>query len=139
MGNLVGLDLKVDDKVIETAVQQSILLGISGALENKDGIVTNLVATVLNTKVDDKGEPSSWGKNTLVEYFVKKMIREETIEETKKIVEERRDEIRNVIRKELTKKSFMDKLVEVFLKTTLGNLENVWRTKINVEFGKIEE
>lgn len=138
MGNLVGLDLKIDDKVIEQAVKDSVLLGISQALENKDSIVTNLVASVLNCKVDkESGKPSTYSSSiTLLEFYVKKMIREEVVEEMKKIVDEKRDDIRQVLRKEITKKSFMDNLVKVFLATTLENLNSSWKTNINVEFEK---
>ena len=96
MGNIVGLDLNIDQDYLAKAVQQTVLMGISESLNGKNEIVSQIVKMTLNTKVSDKGTISSYdrdNKYTLLEYYVKKMITEVTAEVMQKMVDERRPEI----------------------------------------------
>lgn len=67
------------------------------------------------------------------------MIREIVKEEMKKLVEEKRPKMQEIIRKELNKKATLDKFVDAFISSNLDNLDNNWRTKISVEYQKDNE
>ena len=141
MGNIVGIDLNIDDNYLNEAVKSIVMTGIAETLD-KDKIVSGLVNAVLETKVDESGEISSYSRDnryTLLEVYVNKMIREIVKEEMKKLVEEKRSKMQEIIRKELNKKATLDKFVDAFMSSNLDNLDNNWRTKISVEYQKDNE
>ena len=141
MGNIVGIDLNIDDNYLNEAVKSIVMTGIAETLD-KDKIVSGLVNAVLETKVDESGKISSYsGDNryTLLEVYVNKIIRDVAKEEMKKLVEEKRPKMQEIIRKELNKKATLDKFVDAFMSSNLDNLDNNWRTKISVEYQKDNE
>lgn len=141
MGNIVGLDLNIDNDYLTEAVRQTVITGIAEALNKKNEIVSQIVNSVLSTKVDETGAISSYSRDnkyTLIELYVKKVLREITIEEIKNICEERKPEIREIIRKELTKKASAQKFVDKFFDCMVKNLDNKWTTTINVDFEKAQ-
>ena len=142
MANIVGLDLNINQDYLAEAVQQTVIMGISEALNGKNEIVSQIVKMTLNTRVSDKGTISSYerdNKYTLLEYYVRKMIREVTAEELQKIVDERKPEITKAIREELSKKVNYTKFVDAFIGNISSAINNVWVPKIEVNFDKRRE
>ena len=142
MANIVGLDLNIDQDYLAEAVQQTVIMGISEALNGKNEIVSQIVKMTLNTRVSDKGTISSYGRDnkyTLLEYYVRKMISEVTAEELQKIVDERKPEITKAIREELSKKVNYTKFVDAFIGNISSAINNVWVPKIEVNFDKRPE
>lgn len=135
--NIFGLDLKVDQDYIAEAVKQSVLMGISESLNGKNEIVSQIVSMTLNTKVDNKGEISTYSSNnkyTLLEYYVRKMITEVTADEMNKLVEEHREDITKAIRSELTKKVNYNKFVDAFINNVASAVNSSWCPQIKVSF-----
>lgn len=138
MSNIVGLNLDIDDDYLAEAIKNTVMTGIAETLD-KDKIVSGLVNTVLETKVDKNGCISRYSSDniyTLLELYVNKMLRDVIKEEMKKLVEEKRPKLQEIIRKELNKKATIDKFVNAFISSNLNNLDNDWRTKISVEYEK---
>ena len=138
MGNIVGIDLNIDDNYLNEAVKSIVMTGIAESLD-KEKIVNGLVKTVLETKVDEEGKISSYSRDnryTLLEVYVNKIIREIVKEEMKKLVEEKRPKMQEIIRRELNKRATLDKFVDAFISNNLDNLDNNWKTKISVEYEK---
>ena len=78
MGNIVGIDLNVDNNYLNEAVKSIVMTGIAETLD-KDKIVNGLVKAVLETKVDKEGRISSYSSDnryTLLEVYVNNIIRE---------------------------------------------------------------
>ena len=141
MGNIVGIDLNIDDNYLNEAVKSIVMTGIAESLD-KEKIVNGLVKTVLETKVDEEGKISSYSRDnryTLLEVYVNKIIREIVKEEMKKLVEEKRPKMQEIIRRELNKRATLDKFVDAFISNNLENLDNNWKTKISVEYEKNKE
>ena len=141
MGNIVGIDLNVDNNYLNEAVKSIVMTGIAETLD-KDKIVNGLVKAVLETKVDEKGRISSYSSDnrfTLLEVYVNNIIREVVKEEMKKLVEEKRPKMQEIIRRELNKKATLDKFVDAFISNNLDNLDSNWKTKISVEYEKDKE
>lgn len=137
MSKMLGIDLNVDNEYIEQVVKDTVLFGISEALEEKNKIVQNLVEAVLNIKVDGDGKPttSSYGtKYTLLEYHVRKLIEGEVKQQIADFIEEKRPLVRERIKNELDKKATLDKFTENFIDVVSNSLECSWRTKIDVSF-----
>ena len=141
MGNIVGIDLNIDDNYLNEAVKSIVMTGIAETLD-KDKIVNGLVKAVLETKVDKEGRISSYSSDnryTLLEVYVNNIIREIVKEEMKKLVEEKRTKMQEIIRRELNKRATLDKFVDAFISNNLDNLDSNWKTKISVEYEKDKE
>ena len=141
MGNIVGIDLNVDNNYLNEAVKSIVMTGIAETLD-KDKIVNGLVKAVLETKVDKEGRISSYSSDnryTLLEVYVNNIIREIVKEEMKKLVEEKRTKMQEIIRRELNKRETLDKFVDAFISNNLDNLDSNWKTKISVEYEKDKE
>lgn len=141
MGNIVGLDLNVDQDYLAKAVQESVMMGISESLNGKNEIVSQIVKMVLTTKVDKTGKISSYSRDneyTLLDYYVTKMIKEITAEEMQKMVDEHREEITKTIRAELSKKVNYNKFVDAFINNVSSAVSNSWCPKIEVKFEQRE-
>lgn len=141
MSNIVGVDLNIDNNYLNEAVKNTVYTAIAESLD-KDKIVSGLVNTVLETKVDKDGEISHYSsdnKYTILELYVNKIIKESVKEEIKKLVEEKKPKLQEIIRKELNKKATLNKFIDAFLTCNLKNLDNDWKTKISLEYEKIEE
>ena len=141
MGNIVGIDLNVDNNYLNEAVKSIVMTGIAETLD-KDKIVNGLVKAVLETKVDKEGRISSYSSDnryTLLEVYVNNIIREIDKEEMKKLVEEKRTKMQEIIRRELNKRATLDKFVDAFISNNLDNLDSNWKTKISVEYEKDKE
>lgn len=141
MENIVGIDLNVDNNYLNEAVKSIVMTGIAETLD-KDKIVNGLVKAVLETKVDKEGRISSYSSDnryTLLEVYVNNIIREIVKEEMKKLVEEKRTKMQEIIRRELNKRATLDKFVDAFISNNLDNLDSNWKTKISVEYEKDKE
>ena len=137
MGNIVGLDLNIDQDYLANAVKQTVMMGISESLNGKNEIVSQIVRMVLNTKVSDKGTISNYSsdnKYTLLEFHVRNMIKEVTAEELQKIVDEHREDIAKAIRTELAKKVNYNKFVDAFIDNISSAISNSWVPRIEVTF-----
>ncbi len=143
MGNLVGLDLNIDQNFLTDAVRQTVIMGISESLNGKNEIVSQLVNMVLNTKVreqDGKLPQYACDKTcTLLEYHVRQAIKQITAEELQAIVEEKKPEIKKAIRKELNKEKTMTNFVDAFVSEVISATTNTWCPKIQVEFERRKE
>lgn len=138
MSNIVGLNLDIDDDYLAEAIKNTVMTGIVEMLD-KDKIVSGLVNTVLETKVDKDGcisRYSSDNTHTLLEVYVNKMLRDIIKEEMKKLIEEKRPKMQEIIRRELNKKATINKFVDAFISSNLNNLDSDWKTKISVEYEK---
>ena len=133
--------MNVDNNYLNEAVKSIVMTGIAETLD-KDKIVNGLVKAVLETKVDKEGRISSYSSDnryTLLEVYVNNIIREIVKEEMKKLVEEKRTKMQEIIRRELNKRATLDKFVDAFISNNLDNLDSNWKTKISVEYEKDKE
>jgi hypothetical protein len=58
MPNLVGIDLNISDETIKKAIHDTIIASVTTALDNKDGIIKELVGSFLTQKVNKDGKVS---------------------------------------------------------------------------------
>ena len=138
---LVGLDLNIDKDFLSEAVRQTVIMGISEALNGKNEIVSQLVNSVLNTKVDKYGKISSYSgdnKYSLIEIQVKALLENEIKEEVATIMNENREEIRKVIRESFKKQKFQNSVVDAVMNSMVQQLTNSYRTTIEVKMNKNE-
>lgn len=142
MSNIIGLDLNIDQDYLASAVQQTVMMGISEALNGKNEIVSQIVKSVLHTKVDDRGRISSYdrdNKYSLLEIYVKQALTEAAKEELISMVEEKKPFIKELIREKILETDVQQTLVDNFFTSVCSSITSPWRTKVDVEFMKESE
>lgn len=139
---ILGLDLNIDDDYLGECVKQTVIAGISEALNGKNEITSQIVNMVLSQKVDKNGQISGWRSDntqTVLEYYVAKTIREVAQDEIKRLMEEARPQIAESMRRELGKAKTVDKLVAEFARDMVNSCASNWRTTLGITFEKTED
>ena len=140
--NIIGVDMHVDKDYLEEAVRQTVVAGISEALNGKNEIMSQLVHDVLTQKVNSDGKvPARYEKTTmtLLEWYTRRALTDETKNLLAEEVEKARPRIRKQIRAELQKQSTINALVDGFLTVVTNSLHSYYRCKINFDFAKEEQ
>ena len=133
----LGMSLEISQEYIDKLTKDLLTESLIETLDAKNTIVESIVSSVLSVKVNDEGRVSSYNsenKYTYLEWLVRKMIKEEIKSVTTEVLEEKRGDIRSAIRKEVNKKATMNKFVDAFFSTVTENLENKYRTEIDINF-----
>lgn len=141
MSNLVGLDLNIDKNYLAEAVKQTVIIGIAEALNGKNEIVSQVVKSVLETRVDEKGLISTYkdyNKYSLIEYYVKNLITQEVKETITEMVNEQKEDIKKIIKEAIKKRKFTDQVVEAVMNGMVSQISNDYNTKIEVSLSKKE-
>jgi phage baseplate assembly protein W len=132
--SIVGVDMHVDPDYLEKVVHETVVAGVSAALNGKDEIVSQLVHDVLSTQVNDQGQtPNYRGEKTqtLLDYLVSKELKSAALEEVQSEVEKARPKLKKAIKEEIKKESVTDSLVEAFLKANIDSGAFDWRCYVN--------
>lgn len=139
---IVGIDLGIDPDYLEEVVRQTVSAGIAEALGGKDAVASEIIHSVLDMRVDERGNPvkkGDWGYKggtPIVEYFAVDIIRKEAASLVAEIVEQKRPQIREAIAKQLGSKAMIGELAEKFVAALVGSATNDWRCKIDVAFSE---
>ena len=139
--NIVGLDLNIDKDFLAEAVKQTVLMGISESLNGKNEIVSQIVNAVLSTKVDEKGMINSYenyNRQTIIEFYVKKMLNEQVRQTIQEIMDEQRDDIKRIIRVAFNKTKFKNDVVDAIMNSMVERLTSEYSTTVNVDIKKKE-
>ena len=139
--NIVGLDLNIDKDFLAEAVKQTVLMGISESLNGKNEIVSQIVNAVLSTKVDEKGminSYESYNRQTIIEFYVKKMLNEQVRQTIQEIMDEQRDDIKKIIRIAFSKTKFKNDVVDAIMNSMVERLTSEYSTTVNVDIKKKE-
>ena len=139
--NVLGLDLKIDQDYIGKCVSEIVKAGMLEGLDVKNERAGECVKAVLNTRVDKEGKPStsSWDKDTLIQYLLRKFISDLARNEIMSVVEEKRPEVKELIKKELSKESTLNTFVNSFFNNVSDTLAKDWKTNINIQFEQTKE
>ena len=67
------------------------------------------------------------------------MIKDEAVNVIKEVMEEKREDIRGMIKREMSKKATIDSFYKAFLSGVVDSIDSTYRTTINVSVNKKEE
>lgn len=138
--NLMSLNLSAD--MIKPIIEKTIQANVLSALNGWEGVVADMVNTVLTTKVDKNGNISSYsGDNryTWIEINLNRRIKELVEDEVKKQIEESAGAIREAVRKQITSKAGSNAVAKAVVDGLIGSFENSWNSTINISFAKNED
>lgn len=135
--NLMSLNLSAD--MIKPIIEKTIQANVLSALNGWEGVVTDMVNTVLTTKVDKSGnisQYSSENRYTWIEVNLNRRIKEIVEDEMKKQIEESADAIRDAVRKQITSKAGSNAIAKAVVDGLIGTFEHEWSSRIDISFSK---
>lgn len=138
--NLMSLNLSAD--MIKPIIEKTIQANVLSALNGWEGVVVDMVNTVLTAKVNKDGKISSYsGDNryTWIEINLNRRIKELVENEVKKQIEESAEAIREAVRKQITSKAGSNAVAKAVVDGLIGSFENNWNSTINISFAKNED
>lgn len=133
----LGMSLEISQEYIDSLTKDLLEQSLIETLDAKNTIVESIVSSVLSVKVNEDGKFSSYDREnryTFLEWLVRKMIKDEVKSVADEVLEEKRGNIREAIRREVNKKANMNKLVDAFFESLSGNLNDKYRTTIDIDF-----
>lgn len=136
---IIGIDLGIDPEYLEGVIRQTVCAGVTEALGGKEAVASEIIHSVLNTKVDAEtgGIPrySSTKKVSIIEYYTREVIREQAKEIVKEVVEEQRGNLKKIIKKTINDEATLGRMAESFIDSVL-NETNCYRPYFEVRFEK---
>ena len=138
--NALGMTMQINEEFINNLAKQMVSESIMATIGGGNKFVQQITADILKTKVNpDNGRVESYsGSIPYIQYLINKVIREEVSGTIQEVLDEKRSEIRECIRAELLKDKTIEAFYQGFVETVVGNIENRYHTKINVNFEKAE-
>ena len=133
----LGMSLEISQDYIDNLTKDLLRQSLIETLDAKNSIVEGIVSQVLSVKVNEDGRVSNYDREnryTFLEWLVRKMIKEEVRSVADEVFEEKRGDIREAIRREVSKKANLNKMVDAFFESFSDNLNNKYRTTIDVGF-----
>lgn len=136
--NALGMTMQINEEFINNLAKQMVSESIMATIGGGDKFVSQIVADILKTKVNpDNGRVESYNSSIpYIQYLINKVIREEVSGTIQEVLDEKRSEIRECIRKELIKDKTIEAFYQGFVDTVIEGIENRYYTKINVIFEK---
>lgn len=136
----LGMTMQINQEFIENIARDLVSESLLKTLGGGDKFVETLIREILNTKVDRKdGRVSTWRDAIpYVNYLINKILREEITGTVAEIMDEKRPEIRKVIRKELMKADTVERFYKAFTDSVIGGIDQSWKCNIDVTFGEVK-
>ena len=127
--------LNISEKMLNPVIEEQVKLMMAEMLGGKDEIVNKVITTILKTKVDENGKPSSYcSSKTFIEWLlldeVKKLVRELIEEELRS----RTGEIKAAIKKKLRSEKGGSIVADALLNGLNDTFKHGWTSNIQVSF-----
>ena len=137
----MGIDLKLDQEYIKASVEDIVKAGIVQALGNPEAIVKTAVDKTINMKVDNDGNPSTSSYNSLsyLNWLANKTVEKVVRESITEIVQDQSEEIKAIVKKQLSSKQFLNDMSAQFLKSVMESATATWKTPVTVVFEKLKD
>ena len=135
-GNIIGVDLKLDQNYIEAAVQEIVQAGIVQALGDPTRIVKDAVGSIVNKRVDSDGKVSSSSYSSMpyLDWLAKKTIEDVVRETMRNVLESKRAFFVEEIERQLSDAKFRSDMCAAFVKSVLSASESAWRMPVAITF-----
>lgn len=132
-GEMVSLN--ISEKMLSPVIEEQVKLMMTEMMGGKDEIVNKVITTILKTKVDENGKPSSYSSSkTFIEWLlldeVTKLVRELIEEELRS----RTGEIKEAIKKKLRSEKGGSIVADALLNGLNETFKCGWRSNIQVSF-----
>jgi len=139
-GNIVALDLNLDQNYIKGAVEEIVKSAIVQALGDPASIVKKAIDETINKKVDRDGKPStSYSSIPFLDWLAKKTIEDTVREAMIEVVQENSSVLKKEFLSQMETKKFRDDLSAAFVNTVIKAAEATYHMPVTVQFEKLRD
>lgn len=141
MGNIMGVELNLDQEYIKAAVEDIVKAGIVQALGDPSDIVKRAIDQTINQKVDKDGNPSkdSWRTIPYLQWLASKVVEETVRDCIKGYIDDHKEDFKAEILKQLSNPKFRKDAAVSFITTMTKAAETRWDMPISVSFKNKED
>ena len=134
--SVMGMTFQMNEEFINNLAKQMVTESIMETIGGGEKFVSQIVAEILNTKVDpSNGRVSTYSSAVpYIKYLMDKVIRDEITGTIQDVLNEKRPEIRACIRRSLMEDNTVEKLYNGFVESVIDNMRNPYRTRIDISF-----
>lgn len=139
MAEMIGLEMKLNQKYIEESVHDIVKAAIAQALGDPTKIINAAIDSALTSYVDSSGKPckkDNWKAKPYLDYVAEQTIEETVREVMKEVIEENKEYFKAEIKKQLSGRRFRESLTTQYLNSILKSTEDSWRMPVSVNFEK---
>ena len=137
----LGMTMEVSQEFINNIAIDIVKENLMQTLGGSDRFVDQVIRSLLTVKVDPRdGHPTEYRDGIpYTRYLIENIIREETKETVKQVVEENRPAIRAKIREALMAEDMVNRAFDAFTKSVNNALDSYYGMKIDISFPKEED
>lgn len=132
-----NVNLTISKEIVNPIVEAKIRESLIAALGGQDELIKKVLDNIINQKVNGEGSVSSYSsdnKYTWLEITVSKQMREATKSALLEMLQERHEEIKVEIKKQLSSKKGIEKFASAMLDAQASKISEKYNTKIDISF-----
>lgn len=137
MGQIVGLNLELDEQMIAETVKQTANMAIAKALGDPGKIVQKAVENIMGEYVDEDGKTcrqGSYKARPYIEYIAHDIVRTTVKECIREYIEENRDGFKQAVRDCMRNNDFANRTAERYLETVLECTNGRFTMPMDIKF-----
>ena len=136
-GNMMSLN--IDKAMLTHVIEQQVKLLMTEVMGGQDAIVEKVIQSVLATKVDEKGRPSTYSNaKPFFEWLLIDEIKKVVVEILHEEIEDRHSTIKQLIRRHIQSDKGSQQIADALigaLSSTVGS-NYLWKSNIEITFNK---
>ena len=131
------MSLNIDKSMLTPIIEQQVKLLMTEVMGGKDAIVDKVISSVLATKVDEHGKPSTYSNaKPLFEWLLIDEIKKCVVEILHEEIEDRKSTIKQLVRRHIQSdkgsQQIADALIGALANTV--NSEYNWKSRVEINF-----
>ena len=137
-GNIIGVDLNLDQEYLQGAVEEIVKAAIVQALGEPEKIVKKAVDATINKNVDRDGNEttSTYRSTPYLQWLAEKTIEKTVREAMNETIQKNSESFKEEIIRQISTVKFRDDLVTAFIDTLLKTAGADYNMPISVSFSK---
>lgn len=138
MADTVNIELSKDliKPIIETKIKGAMI----EALGNTPDLINAVVHQTLFSKVDSTGKPTTgYNAQSYIDWMLRDSITQVCREAVREILQEKREELKAAVMKQLDKKATQDAMAKAMLEGLVGATKTSWRIATEFRFDNKDE
>ena len=134
MDNNNMMSLNIDKSMLTPIIEQQVKLLMTEVLGGKDEIVSKVINSVLKTKVDERGNPSTYSSaKPLYEWMLIDEIKKAVKELIKEEIQSRAGSIKKILKKHLQSEKGSNELANAMLNAFSNTVSSGYNWKSQIE------
>jgi hypothetical protein len=135
------VNLRINEDLVTRIVEKQVIAAVMANIGDPEELIGAVVQKALQTKVDSDGNINSYDHNNrhnFMEYLVTKKVKEMAEKLLIEWLEDNNKVLKEILKKELDKKTNMNKLIKSYMNSFEESLACTWRFDANIVFTQEE-